>query len=112
MMRAKLSKAMSLVLALLMVCTCLTPAAFAADGTGAAETSSRRTMQEWNEILNTSDYKTYLERHADKKQASSTVTIDATAYDADATTDREAEVLYDVECRRRSVLCIRPTAVK
>lgn len=96
MMRAKLSKAMSLVLALLMVCTCLTPAAFAADGTGTAETSSRRTMQEWNEILNTSDYKTYLERHADKKQASSTVTIDATAYDADATTDREAEVLYDV----------------
>ena len=96
MMRAKLSRAMSLVLALLMVCTCLTPAALAAEGTGTAETSSRRTMQEWNEILNTSDYEKYLERHADKKVASSTVTVDATAYDADATTDAEAEVLFDV----------------
>ena len=96
MMRAKLSRAMSLVLALLMVCTCLTPAALAAEGTGTAETSSRRTMQEWNEILNTSDYEKYLERHADKKVASSTVTVDATAYDADTTTDAEAEVLFDV----------------
>ena len=96
MMRAKLSRVMSLVLALLMVCSCFTPAVLAADGTGTAETSSRRTMQEWNEILNTSDYEKYLERHADKKKASSTVTVDATAYDAEATTDTEAEVLFDV----------------
>ena len=93
MMRAKLSRVMSLVLALLMVCTCFVPAAFAAESTGTAESSSRRTMQEWNEILNTSDYEKYLERHADKKEASATVEIDATAYDADATTDAEAEIL-------------------
>ncbi len=97
MMRAKLSRVLSLVLALLTVCGCLTPAAFAADGVKAdTDASPRRTMQEWNEILNTSDYEKYLERHADKKAASSTVVVDANKFDAESTTDAEAESLFNV----------------
>lgn len=97
MMRAKLARVISLVLALLTVCGCLTPLAFAADGADAATaTTSRRTMQEWNEILNTSDYEKYLERHADKRESSATVVIDANKFDAETTTDAEAESLFDV----------------
>ena len=94
MMRTKLSRALALFLALLMACGCFSFAAFAAAET--ETTSSRRTMQEWNEILNTDDYEEYLADHANAPLGTRTVTIDATEYVADATTDKDVKVMSDV----------------
>ena len=76
MMRTKLSKVMALFLAVLMAFSSLSFTAFAADETAeAAETtSSRRTMAEWNEILNTSEYADYLGKYAEVGAASDTYT--------------------------------------
>ena len=62
MMRTKLSKAMALFLALVMAVSCLSLPAFASGETKAADkgTSGRRSMAEWNEILNTSKYESYI----------------------------------------------------
>ncbi|MBQ8837314.1 MAG: extracellular solute-binding protein [Clostridia bacterium] len=75
-MRTKLSKALALFLALLMAMSSLSVLAFAADGTETAETktSSRRTMAEWNEILNTSEYGDYLEKYTDLAPVTGTYT--------------------------------------
>ena len=66
-MRTKLSKALALFLALIMAISCLSLPAFAADETKAADggTSGRRSMAEWNEILNTKEYGAYLANYAD-----------------------------------------------
>ena len=94
MMRTKLSRALALFLALLMACGCFSFAAFAAAENEA--TSSRRTMQEWNEILNTDDYEEYIADHANAPRGTRTVTIDATKYVADKTTDKGVKVMSDV----------------
>ncbi|MBQ9132925.1 MAG: extracellular solute-binding protein [Clostridia bacterium] len=94
MMRTKLSRALALFLALLMACGCFSFAAFAAAENEA--TSSRRTMQEWNEILNTDDYEEYIADHANAPRGTRTVTIDATKYVADKTTDNGVKVMSDV----------------
>ncbi|MBQ6893738.1 MAG: hypothetical protein IJN48_05980, partial [Clostridia bacterium] len=75
MMRTKLSKALALFLALLMAMSSLSLSAFATAGTVEASDSSRRTMAEWNEILNTSDYDVYLEDYADIAPATETYTF-------------------------------------
>ena len=92
MMRTKLSRALALFLALVMACSCFSFAVFAAD----EKTTSRRTMQEWNEILDTDDYDMYLAEHADAARGDRTITIDATKFVADATTDANVKVLPDV----------------
>ena len=94
MMRTKLSRALALFLALLMACGCFSFAAFAATET--ENSSGRRTMQEWNEILNTDDYEEYLADYADASRGDRVITIDATEFVADMTTDTGAKVLFDV----------------
>ncbi|MBQ5389334.1 MAG: extracellular solute-binding protein, partial [Clostridia bacterium] len=94
MMRTKLSRALALFLALLMACGCFSLAAFAASE---PETlSGGRTMQEWNEILNTDDYEEYLAEYETVPRGDRTITIDATKFVADKTTDKGAKVLSDV----------------
>ncbi len=94
MMRTKLSRALALFLALFMVCGCFSFAAVAAAET--ETTSGRRTMEEWNEILNTDDYEEYIADHANAPRGVETITIDATAYVADETTDKDVKVMSDV----------------
>ena len=79
MMRTKLSKAMALFLALIMTVSTLSVPVFATAET-AEEESGRRTMAEWNEILNTSEYAEYLAEYADLAPASGEYTF--SAYDA------------------------------
>lgn len=94
MMRTKLSRVLALFLALLMACGSFSFAVFAAEET--EETSGRRTMQEWNEILNTDDYEEYVAEYADASRGDRVITIDATDFVADQTTDKGVEVLFDV----------------
>ena len=80
MMRTKLSKALALFLAVLMAISSLSFTAFAAEET--AETtettaSSRRTMAEWNEILNTSEYADYLGKYDELETADESYTFAA-----------------------------------
>ena len=77
MMRTKLSKALALFLALLMAMSSLSFAAFAAEDAVDADASGRRSMAEWNEILNTSKYESYLEEYSNLAQ-----TVDLPAFDA------------------------------
>ena len=79
MMRTKLSKAMALFLALVMTVSCFSLPAFAA---GEAETadkgsSGRRSMAEWNEILNTSEYEEYISNYENVAATTETYTFDA-----------------------------------
>ncbi len=90
-MRTKLSKVLALFLALVFAFGCFPLAAMAAE-----EGSGQRTMQEWNEILNTVDYEEYLADNADTDRGSAVVTVDATKYVSDATTDTGVKVLFDV----------------
>lgn len=96
MMRTKLSGALALFLALIMVFG--GPAVLAA-GDAAEEIpdiSGGRTMAEWNEILNTIDYEAYLKKHADSPKGKGTIVIDALNYLPEKTTDTGVKVLTDV----------------
>ncbi len=94
MMRTKLSRALALFLALTLACGSFSLAAFA---TSEPETlSGSRTMAEWNEILDTDDYEEYLASHANIPRGDRAITIDATEFVADATTDKGVKVLTDV----------------
>ncbi len=73
-MRTKLSKALALFLALVMVMSSLSLSAFATD---VAEENPGRTMAEWNEILNTSEYEAYLEDYASLAPVTGTYSFDA-----------------------------------
>ncbi len=78
MMRTKLSKALALFLALVMALSSLSLSAFATEEAAAAtetDVSSRRTMAEWNEILNTSEYEEYLEEYAELAATEETKTF-------------------------------------
>ncbi len=92
-MRTKLSKALALFLALLMLCGDISLVANATETVG--ESSGRRTMAQWNEILNTGEYEGFLEDHKDTPRGTATVTIDATAFDAEASS-ADNEVLFNV----------------
>ena len=96
MMRTKLSRALALFLALIMAFGC--PAVLAAEDLPAetANTSGGRTMAEWNEILNTIDYETYLEKHAASPKGTGVIVINALDYLPEATTDSGIQVLTDV----------------
>ena len=94
MTRTKLSKVLALFLALVMACSSFSAVAFATD---AEETlTDGRTMQEWNEILNTVSYEEYLEEYSDVDLPGSSVTIDATEFVPELTTDKYAKVVFDV----------------
>ncbi len=91
-MRTKLSKVLALFLALVLACSSFSFAVVATEDTK----SGQRTMQEWNEILNTSDYEEYLADCADVPRGAGEIVVDATEYVADATTDTGVKVLFDV----------------
>lgn len=96
MMRTKLSKVLALFLALVMACSSFSFAALAADASPAStEQSGKRTMQEWNEILNTIDYEEYLSNHAKVSRGEKKFVVDATEFVAEATTDTGAQLLTD-----------------
>ena len=92
MMRTKLAKVLALFLALVMACGSFSFLAVANETDG----SDGRTMQEWNEILNTADYEEYLEEYSDAAKVDEAVVIDATEYVAEKTTDKGVKVLFDV----------------
>lgn len=93
MMRTKLSKVLALFLALVLVCGSFS---FAVVATETEKVTGQRTMEQWNEILNTVDYEEYLADYADAPRGSTEITIDATEYVADATTDTGVQVVFDV----------------
>ncbi len=95
MTRTKLSKVLALFLALVMACSSLSVMAFATETENATPVGGR-TMKEWNEILNTVDYEEYLEEYSEAARATASVTIDATEYVAEATTDKAVKVMFDV----------------
>jgi len=98
MMRTKLSKVLALFLALVMACSSFSFAAVASDTAPVSEVqqpSGKRTMQEWNEILNTIDYEEYLDNYAKIPRGDEAILVDATAYVADATTDTGVQLLTD-----------------
>lgn len=97
MTRTKLSKVLALFLAFVMACSSLSVLVFAKDTENETETTTGgRTMAEWNEILNTVDYEEYIGDYSEAAIPTSSVTIDATEYVAEKTTDKEAEVLFNV----------------
>jgi len=73
-MRTKLSKALALFLALVMAMSCLSFPAFALD---TEDEKPGRTMAEWNEILNTSEYEDYLEDYSSLVPTTETYEFDA-----------------------------------
>ncbi|MBQ4556738.1 MAG: extracellular solute-binding protein [Clostridia bacterium] len=92
-MRTKLSKALALFLALLMVCGNFSFAVLADETTETV--SDRRTMAQWNEILNTGEYEEFLADNADTPRGTETIVIDATKFDA-ALSSKDNEVLFNV----------------
>ena len=95
MMRTKLSKVLALFLALVMACSSFSVLAFATDAE-ASKTAGGRTMQEWNEILNTVNYKEYLEDYSEVSPVKDTVTISTVEYVTEKTTDKGVKVVFDV----------------
>lgn len=91
-MRTKLSKVLALFLALVFACSSFSFAVVATEDSK----SGQRTMQEWNEILNTVDYEEYLADNAKNSRGTGEIVVDATEYVAEATTDAGVKVLFDV----------------
>lgn len=105
MRKAKLTSVSAFLLAIVMVVSILPPVVFADDTAAESEVASgRRSMQEWNEILNTVDYATYLEKHASAAEVTDVVTIDGTRFDADGTSAAEVEVMHNVHADGRDSL--------
>lgn len=104
MQKAKLTSVSALLLALIMVLSALPFAAFADETAAETEVSGRRSMQEWNEILNTVDYETYLKKYASAGEVTQTVVVDGVAYDAGSTRDADVEVMHNVHADGRDSL--------
>ena len=91
MMRTKLSKALALFLALVMTMSSISLTVFAT-AEAVEDGSERRSMAEWNEILNTSEYDLYLEENADVAPATETYTYSAVDTFLKEQSDSKAEI--------------------
>lgn len=91
---SKSKRLISAILCAVMITSALPLSSAAAGST--SNSTFKRTLDDVKELLDTVSYEEYLANHAQDASATKSVTIDATAYDKEATTDTGASVeTYD-----------------